>query len=131
MLSGSYRILVVDDLEDNLFLLQTILQAEGYQVELANSGSAALAHIKVSLPDLILLDLMMPDMNGLEVTRHIRQVLNLPDIPILLVTAHEDANAAEGLNMGANDFMHKPIDFDQLLARIKAFLRLRDKVCSR
>jgi CheY-like chemotaxis protein len=128
VLSGAYRILVVDDLADNLFLLQAVLQAEGYQVELANSGCAALAHIEAAPPDLILLDLMMPEMNGLEVTQQIRQNLNLPYIPILLVTAYEEANAAEGLNYGANDFIRKPIDFDELLARIKSFLTFRDNV---
>ena len=128
MPSDPYRILVVDDLEDNLFLLQAVLQAEGYQVELANSGSAALTLVEVAPPDLILLDLMMPEITGLEVTQQIRQNVNLPYIPILLVTAYEETRAAEGLDMGANDFIRKPIDFDELLARVRAFLSFRDKV---
>lgn len=116
------RILVVDDLSDNLFLLQTVLEAEGYEVDTANNGSLALSKVEDSPPDLILLDVMMPDMNGYEVTQQIRQNENVPFIPILLVTAHEDADAMEGLALGANDFIRKPIEFDKLLARIRAFL---------
>lgn len=124
MLSSQlYRILVVDDLADNLFLLQTVLETEGYEVDTADSGSSALAKIGAVPPDLLLLDIMMPDMNGFEVTRWIRQNDRLPFIPILLVTAHEEATAAQGLDVGANDFIRKPIDADELLARVRAFLR--------
>lgn len=122
---NSYRILVVDDLMDNLFLLQTLLETEGYQVETADSGKQALSKVWESPPDLILLDVMMPGMNGYEVTKQIRQNNALPFIPILLVTAHEDSNAIKGLDMGANDFVRKPIDFDELLARVRSFLRLK------
>jgi len=121
--SQLYRILVVDDLADNLFLLQTVLETEGYEVDTADSGSSALAKIGAVPPDLLLLDIMMPDMNGFEVTRWIRQNDRLPFIPILLVTAHEEATAAQGLDVGANDFIRKPIDADELLARVRAFLR--------
>lgn len=123
MLSSQlYRILVVDDLADNLFLLQTVLETEGYEVDTADSGSSALAKIKAVPPDLLLLDIMMPDMNGYEVTRRIRQNDRLPFIPILLVTAHDEATATQGLDVGANDFIRKPIDADELLARVRAFL---------
>ncbi len=124
------RILVVDDLSDNLFLLQTVLEAEGYQVDTADTGKLALAKVEDSPPDLILLDVMMPGMNGYEVTQQIRQNRNVPFIPILLVTAHEDANHIQGLALGANDFIRKPIEFDQLLARVEAFLRFRQNPCS-
>lgn len=113
---------------DNLFLLQTVLEAEGYNVELADNGQAALTKVQTSPPDLILLDVMMPDMNGYEVTQQIRQNPEVPYIPILLVTAYDEPKAVEGLNSGANDFIRKPIDFDELLARVKAFLRLREGV---
>lgn len=126
--SPCHRILVVDDLMDNLFLLQTVLEAEGYEVELADNGQAALTKVESSPPDLILLDIMMPDMSGYEVTQKIRQNPEVPYIPILLVTAHEEAKVVEGLNSGANDFIRKPIDFDELLARVRAFLRLREGV---
>jgi DNA-binding response OmpR family regulator len=119
------RILVVDDLADNLFLLQTLLEAEGYAVETADSGTIALTKIERTPPDLVLLDVMMPGMNGFEVTRKIRQNEELPFIPILLLTAYDQTNAAQGLNLGANDFIRKPINLDELLARVKAFLRLK------
>lgn len=126
--ASDYRILVVDDLFDNLVLLQTVLEAEGYQVELAENGQSALAKVEASPPDLILLDVMMPGMNGYEVTQQIRQNSELPYIPILLVTAHSEPKAVQGLTAGANDFIRKPIDFDELLARVGAFLQFRDEV---
>ena len=128
--SSAFRILVVDDLSDNLFLLQTVLEAEGYEVDTAENGSLALAKVEESPPDLILMDVMMPGMNGYEVTQHIRQNQCIPFVPILLVTAHEDANDIQGLALGANDFIRKPIEFDKLLARIKAFLNFKQNACS-
>jgi DNA-binding response OmpR family regulator len=123
--SHSYRILVVDDFVDNLILLQTILEAEGYEVETADGGSIALEKVQALPPDLILLDVMMPDIDGYEVTRQIRQNPRLSFIPILLVTAHATVDAIQGLDIGANDFIRKPFDFDELLARIRAFLRIK------
>lgn len=128
--SPTSRILVVDDLSDNLFLLQTVLEAEGYEVDTADNGNLALAKVADSPPDLILMDVMMPDMNGYEVTQQIRQNSSIPFIPILLVTAHEDANDIQGLALGANDFIRKPIEFDKLLARIKAFLQFKQNAYS-
>lgn len=128
MSASNYRILIVDDLVDNLFLMQTVLEAEGYEVEVADNGCLAVAMVKSAPPDLILLDVMMPEMNGYEVTRQIRQMQEIPYIPILLVTAHAEPKAVEGFALGANDFIRKPIDFDELVARVRAFLQLRDKV---
>jgi DNA-binding response OmpR family regulator len=122
--ASNYRILIVDDLADNLFLLQTILEAEGYAVEVADNGRLAVAKVAAAPPDLILLDVMMPDLNGYEVTRQIRQNQAVPYMPILLVTAYEQAQAVEGFDVGANDFIRKPIEFAQLLARVKAFLQV-------
>lgn len=127
--SPASRILVVDDLTDNLFLLQTVLEAEGYEVDTADNGSSTLAKVEASPPDLILMDVMMPDMNGYEVTQQLRQNQKVPFIPILLVTAHEDANDIQGLALGANDFIRKPIEFDKLLTRIADFLHFRRNVC--
>ena len=124
------RILVVDDIEDNLSLLQAILMEEGYEVDITKDGKSALAKIEASPPDLLLLDAMMPQMDGYEVTRRIRQNKNLPFIPILLITAYEDANVPQGLDLGANDFIRKPIEYDELMARIKASLRLKDMMNS-
>lgn len=115
------RILVVDDFAHNVFLLQSALEEEGYEVDTATNGRSALAKIEAQPPDLVLLDVMMPGMNGYEVTRRIRENKNLPFIPILLVTACEETSVEEGLNLGANDFIRKPINLDQLLERIQAF----------
>jgi DNA-binding response OmpR family regulator len=117
------RILVVDDLPDNCFLLQTVLKSEGYQVDVADSGSAALAKITTCPPDLVLLDVMMPEMDGFEVTRRMRHNSALPFIPVLLVTGYSELTPADGFDVGADDFVRKPIDFDLLLHRIRAILQ--------
>jgi two-component system, sensor histidine kinase and response regulator len=125
------RILVVDDTPDNCLLIQAILQDEGYQVELAESGKEALEKIEKSAPDLVLLDVMMPGMDGYEVTRRIRQNTSLPFIPILLTTAYDQPSVAQGLDIGAEDFIRKPVHFDELLARVRALLRLKHSVDER
>jgi CheY-like chemotaxis protein len=124
------RILVVDDIEDNVSLLQVILTEEGYEVDTAIDGRSALVKIEASPPDLLLLDAMMPKMDGYEVTRRIRQNNKLPFIPILLITAYVEADVPKGLELGANDFIRKPIDYDELLARVKSTLRLKDMMNS-
>ncbi len=126
--SEAKRILVIDDTQDNLYLLEAILVEEGYVVDVASNGKLGLAMIEASPPDLVLLDAMMPGMNGYEVTQRIRQNKKLPFIPILMITAYVEADIPEGLNLGANDFIRKPIDYDELMARIKAFLRLKDNM---
>ena len=115
-----YRILIVDDIDDNVVLLKTLLETEGYAVESAAGGWAALRQIKANRPDLILLDVMMPDMSGYEVIERIRSKQDLSTIPIVLVTAYTDISREEGLKMGANHFIRKPIDADKLLACVKA-----------
>ena len=117
------RILVVDDLPDNYFLLQTVLESEGYSVEVADSGRSALESIAFHPPDLVLLDVMMPDMNWFEVTRLIRQNPALPFIPIFLVTGKSEPTPADGFDVGADGFIRKPIDFDDLLNRIRTILQ--------
>ena len=125
------RILVVDDTPDNCLLIQAILQDEGYEVELSESGKDALAKIDRSPPDLVLLDVMMPGMDGFEVTRRIRQNTALPFTPILLTTAYDQPSVAQGLDLGADDFIRKPVHFDELLARVRALLRLNHSVDER
>ncbi len=124
------RILVVDDIEDNLFLLKSILVDEGYEVDTANNGELALAKISAEPPDLVLLDAMMPGIDGYEVTRRIRQNDKLPFMSILMLTAYDDANVPQGLDLGANDFIRKPIDFEELLARVRVSLRLKHSLSS-
>ena len=126
------RVLVVDDLPDNCFLIQALLQEEGYQIDVANNGSSALAYIEQSPPDLVLLDVMMPGMDGYEVTRRIRQnALSLPFMPILLITAHERPSVVQGLDIGADEFIRKPVEYDELVARVRSLLRLKHSVDER
>jgi two-component system, sensor histidine kinase and response regulator len=125
------RILVVDDSVDNSFLIQAILEEESYKVDVADSGAAALAKVDEFPPDLILLDVMMPGMDGYEVTRRIRNNDNLPFIPILLITAYDQPSVARGLDTGADDFIRKPVEFDELLARVRSLLRLKHSVDER
>ncbi|MEX0272230.1 response regulator [Leptolyngbyaceae cyanobacterium UHCC 1019] len=119
------NILVVDDSADNRFLVQTTLEYGGYEVALAENGKIALEKIDQLLPDLILLDVMMPGMDGYEVTQRIRQNTALPYIPILLITADERSSVVKGLDIGADDFIRKPVDVDELLARVRSLLRLK------
>ncbi|QSJ18379.1 HAMP domain-containing histidine kinase [Nostoc sp. UHCC 0702] len=119
------RILAVDDTRDNLILVQTILESEGYEVDLVADGRTALDHVEQSPPDLILLDVMMPGMDGYEVTRRIRNNPAISYIPILLITAFHESSVVEGLDAGADDFIRKPFDTDELLARVRSLLRLK------
>lgn len=130
-LSANDHILVVDDSPDNVFLIQTILEEEGYVIATAEDGASALAQIEQSPPDLVLLDVMMPGMDGFEVTKRIRQNKKLSFIPILLITAHDKPSVAQGLDMGADDFIRKPVEVDELLARVRSLLRLKHSVDER
>ncbi|MGL5940851.1 MAG: ATP-binding response regulator [Waterburya sp.] len=127
----SNYILAVDDIPDNLLLVQLALEQEGYQVVLAHNGERALRQIKQAPPSLILLDVMMPGMDGYEVTRRIRQDKNLPFIPILLVTAREESSLVEGLDAGADEFVRKPFQIDELQARVRSMLRLKETIDQR
>ena len=126
------NVLVVDDSADNRFLVQTTLEYGGYEVALAENGKIALEKINQLQPDLILLDVMMPEMDGYEVTRRIRQNADLSSyIPILLITADERSSVVKGLDIGADDFIRKPVDVDELLARVRSLLRLKHSIDER
>ena len=125
------HILVVDDSPDNVFLIQTILEEEGYAISTAEDGPSALAQIEHSPPHLVLLDVMMPGMDGFEVTRRIRKNTKLPFMPILLITAHDSPSVAQGLDIGADDFIRKPVEVEELLARVRSLLRLKHSVDER
>jgi CheY-like chemotaxis protein len=119
--SKSNRILVVDDLADNTLLLQVLLETEGYIVDVANSGKSALRKIESFPPDLVLLDVMMPDMDGYEVARKIRANGCLPRMPIVLVTANGDLYKEPELKATVDGLIRKPFDLDRLIERVKTF----------
>lgn len=121
-------ILAVDDEPINLDLLEAILTSEGFYVEKAISGEEALEKIKTIQPDLILLDIMMPGIDGYEVCKRIRADTSLPYIPIIFVTAkHKDPqDLIHGLDLGGNDYIGKPFNTTELMSRIRSALRLKE-----
>ena len=120
------RILVVDDHEDNIELLRARLEARGFEVESAADGLEALDRVRERAPDLILLDVMMPKLDGIEVARRIKADASLPFIPIIMQTALETTeDKVEGLDAGADDYITKPLDFAELHARVKSLLRIK------
>ena len=127
---GNY-ILAVDDIPDNLLLVQLALEEEGHHVVLANNGETALQQIKQAPPSLILLDVMMPGMDGYEVTKRIREDKNIPFIPILLVTAREESSLVQGLDAGADEFVRKPFQIEELQARVRSMLRFKETIDQR
>jgi diguanylate cyclase (GGDEF)-like protein len=122
----SARILIVDDHEDNVELLRARLESWGFETLSAKDGAEALATIESSLPDLVLLDIMMPKIDGIEVARRVKNNPDLPFIPIIMQTALDSTeNKVEGLEAGADDYITKPIDFPELKARVNSMLRIK------
>lgn len=122
----SARVLVVDDLLPNVKLLEAKLNNEYYDVLTAQSGAAALEIVKTNPPDIILLDVMMPEMDGFEVCRRLKADLSVAHIPVVMVTAlSEMESRVEGLKAGADDFLTKPINDVALFARIRSLVRLK------
>jgi CheY-like chemotaxis protein len=117
-------ILVVDDQPINVQLLKRKLEREGIQITTAFSGAEALAAVKKAKPDLILLDVMMPDMDGIEVCQRLQADEDTRGVPIIFITARTGKESKiEGLNVGAVDYITKPIDLDETLARVQTQLR--------
>jgi two-component system cell cycle response regulator len=124
--SQKKRILVVDDHEDNIELLRARLEARGYEVFGASDGQSALDQVEHISPDLILLDVMMPKMDGMEVVRRLKANKDLPFIPVIMQTALDSTeNKVEGLDAGADDYITKPINFAELEARVNSLLRIK------
>ncbi len=122
------NILVVDDEEDILELLRYNLSREGYQVSCTTSGEKTLKLVKTETPDLIILDLMLPGMDGLEVARRLKDNDNTKNVPIVMLTAKgEEADIVTGLELGADDYVTKPFSPRILLARVRAVLRRKGK----
>jgi DNA-binding response OmpR family regulator len=121
-LSSKKRILVVDDEPNIREVVELYLRREGFEVEVTGDGAAALAAIERKMPDLIVLDLMLPVLGGLQVTRVLRQ--GDYNIPIIMLTAKgEEADRIAGLELGADDYLTKPFSPKELVARVKAVLR--------
>jgi two-component system response regulator MprA len=119
------RVLVVEDEPNIADFIRRGLIYKGYEVDVAHSGERALELARDSLPDIVVLDLMLPDIDGVEVCRRLRAA---DDVPIIMLTARDAvADKVEGLESGADDYITKPFEFDELLARIKAALRRRSR----
>src|SRR5713226_1880183 len=119
-------ILVVDDVPDNVEILQLRLESQGYAVITAGDGEAALAVIRDQLPDLVLLDIMMPKLDGIATVKQLKADAALPFIPVILVTARADAkDVIAGLEAGGDDYLTKPVDQAALMARVRAMLRIK------
>lgn len=122
------EILVVDDEPENVVLLERILKASGYEVRAAYDGAEALQTVESGNPDIVLLDLMLPDMSGYEVCSRLHNNPETQHIPVIIITAHgpETSAKVKGLRSGANDYLTRPIDPDELLARIETQIRLKE-----
>jgi DNA-binding response OmpR family regulator len=117
------RVLVVEDDEEIALVLQRSLRMEGYDVRLAGDGEAALDEATSFVPDLVILDLGLPKLDGIEVARRLRAA---DDVPILVLTARDALESrVEGLDSGADDYLVKPFERQELLARLRALLRRR------
>ena len=120
------RILIVDDNPMNVDILQTRLAAHGYETVTAGDGEEALVIAREKQPDLILLDIMMPKMDGMEVCRQLKRDPTLPFMPIILVTARsESKDIVAGLEAGGDEYLTKPVDQAALVARVKSMLRMK------
>jgi len=119
----SKRILIVDDSTTNNILLQSILEEEGFRVDVAFSGQEALNLVEKQKPALILLDIMMPEIDGITLLRKIQKEQATKSIPVVMVTAKDDEySREESMLAGATDFLTKPIDVDLVISKVKALM---------
>ena len=121
---SEYKILIVDDVMSNVLLLKVLLTNEKFAIATASNGRQALEQVEKENPDLVLLDVMMPDMSGFEVAQHLKSNPNTADIPIIFLTAKDEAaDKLAGLGLGADDYISKPFMPQELLLRVYAVLR--------
>ncbi len=119
-------ILVVDDILKNLQVIGNILEDEGYEISVATSGEEAIEMLQEDIPDLILLDVMMPGMNGFEVCRRLKDMEKIKDVPVIFLTAKtETEDIIKGFELGGVDYISKPFKKEELLVRIKTHLQLK------
>ena len=119
------RILVVDDVRENVRLLEAVLEAHGYEVVSATDGQAALELAVSAAPDLVLLDVLMPQPDGYTVCRRLREQDETAVLPVIMLTASEGAEKTRSIEAGADDFITKPFNRDELLTRIRSLLRIK------
>ena len=119
------RILVVDDMPANVRLLEAVLEPAGFSVTSASSGPEALELVASELPDLVLLDVQMAGMNGYEVCRRIRENEATELIPVVMVTSHDSEARIDGIRAGADDFVTKPFDHQELVLRVRSLVRIK------
>ena len=120
------RILIADDNPDNLEIFRTRLATQGYEILLAVDGEEALSLAREHKPDLLLLDVMMPKMDGVDVCRNIKADPSLPFIPIIIITAKASTqDVITALDAGADEYLTKPVDHGALVARVKSMLRIK------
>ena len=120
----SGNIYIVEDEEPIITLIKYNLEKEGYKVSYSDNGNDGIKGIKNSLPDLVLLDWMLPDFSGVEICKNLKKDIKFKNIPIIMLTAKgEEEDKIKGLNSGADDYITKPFSFPELLARVKALLR--------
>ncbi len=124
-MSDDGRVLIVDDQAQNLRLLEAVLAPRGYTVLTASSGEAALASVAADAPDIMLLDIVMPGMNGYEVCRRIRADPKTRFLPIVMVTASPEQDKVAAIEAGADDFIPKPFEQHELLPRVRSLLRIK------
>ena len=116
---SEYKILIVDDVMSNVLLLKVLLTNEKFAIATASNGRQALEQVEKENPDLVLLDVMMPDMSGFEVAQHLKSNPNTADIPIIFLTAlNSTADIVKGYQVGANDFISKPFNKEELIIRV-------------
>jgi adenylate cyclase len=119
------RILVVDDRPANVELLEASLVPRGYRVLVANSGAEALERMRIEAPDLVLLDVLMPGMDGIEVCRRIRADPSTSFLPVVMITASARQEKVRAIEAGADDFLSKPLEQAELMARVQSLVRIK------
>ena len=122
---GDARILIVDDVPENVRLLEAVLASRSYNVVSATNGRHALELVKSANPDLVLLDVVMPQMDGYAVCRRLREREETAVLPVIMLTASEGPEKTKAIEAGADDFIPKPFDQHELLTRVRSLLRIK------